>query len=235
MTEVANLSHRSKAIAATDMEMPEGKQQRPNALHEAVLWYLRSAGKSLSASEQDELESWLRRSPENVSAFFLTRAVVRRTIRHRRSKGRIERILARVLHLDGSATFASLKQRALSSSYYTHVNQQSVFPKIGLNGMALCGVVTWLFLDDVRPLKMAAVAFACFVLLKAREAVIGFRVAQGYFGSTESEVRDFVKFIVAHRRDIDFTDQGGKRRPSLVPNPAQTGSGLTAHTGALPE
>ena len=219
------------------MEMPEGKQQRPNALHEAAIWYLRSMAKQLSKSERDEFASWLRSSPENVSAYFLTRAVVRRAIPRQRSRSKLKQVLARVLPLDRPGTFASLRQRALSLGYYKHVKQQSLYPKIGLLAVALCGVCAWMFLQDVRPLKIAAIAFTCFLLLRAREVVIGFRVANGYFGSTESEVREFVKFITTHRSDIDFTDQGGKRRPSLVPEPQSNSAtrASPATTGALPE
>ena len=124
--------------------------------------------------------------------------------------------------------------RTLSLSYLKHVKRRHLLPKIGLLAVALCGRAGWMFLQDVRPLKIAAVCGVCFLLLLVREAVIGFRVMKGFFGSTESEVRDFVKFIASHRGDIDFTDAGGKRRPSLVPEPAELTSAPNA-TGVLPE
>lgn len=213
------LYSRTTAIAALEMEMPEGKQRPPNALHEAAIWYLRSMAKQLSLSERNEFASWLRDSPENVSSFFLVRTVVRRVVPRRRSTSRLKKALTRVLRLDRAGTVAYSRHRTLSLSYYKHVQQQSLYPKIGLLAVAVCGGASWMFLHDARSLKIAAVAFVCFGLLMLREAVIGFRVANGYFGNTESEVRDFVKFIMAHRSDIDFTDQGGKRRPSLIPEP----------------
>lgn len=181
------------------MEMPEGKQRQPNALHEAAIWYLRSMAKHLSSNEREELASWLRQSPEHASAFFLIRRVVQRAKPRR-----------------------ATKHRALSLIYYKHVKQRSLYPKIGLLAIAVCGAAAWMFLDDARPLKIGVFAFACFLALVLRDVVVGFRVANGYFGSTESEVRDFIKFITAHRGDIDFTDSGGKRRPSLVPESAQS-------------
>src|SRR5687767_15999921 len=71
VTEVLTSPHGLTAIAATDMEMPEGKQQPPKAdLHEAVLWYLRSKAKHLPTEEMHEFVSWLRRSPANASALL---------------------------------------------------------------------------------------------------------------------------------------------------------------------
>ena len=48
VTEVVTSPHGSTAIAATDMEMPEGKQRQPSAdLYEAALCYLRSKAKDV--------------------------------------------------------------------------------------------------------------------------------------------------------------------------------------------
>lgn len=216
------------------MEMPEGKQRQPNAdLYEAALWYLRSKAKDLPTEEMQEFASWLRRSPENASALLRIAEVEGCVIPHRRA-GRVKQILARALGLEIAISQAMSKHRALSLSYYKHVRQKSRYPKIGLLVVALCGVGAWMFLGDTRPAKIAAVAIACFVLLMIREAVVRFRVEQGYFGSTESEVRDFVRYVVARRTDINFTDQGGKRRPSLVPEP-RPDSATPASTGVLSE
>jgi hypothetical protein len=204
------------------MEMPESKQPEPNAdLYEAALWYLRSKAKNLATDEVQEFASWLQRSPENASALLRIAEAEGYCI----PRGPI----VRPLRLDRSDTWQSAKHRALSQSYYKHVKQQSLYPKIGLFVVALCGVAGWMFLDDVRLLRIAVVAFAC---------VVGFRVGSGYFDNSESEVRDFVNFIVARRGDIDFTDRGGKRRPSLVaepPPPKSTTPAAHASTGVLPE
>ena len=189
------------------MKIHEGKQHQPSALHEATIWYLRSMAKHLSTGERDELATWLRQSPEHASAFFLIRSVVSR-----------------------AGPRPSTKRSALSHSYCKHVKQQSLYLKIALIVIAMCGVAGSMLLQDTRPLKIGAFAAGCFLLLVLRDAVVGFRVANGYFGSTKSEVRDFIKFITKHRGDINFTDQGGKRRtacnpesaPPAIPPPAES-------------
>jgi hypothetical protein len=227
------------AIAATDMEMPEGKQQPPKAdLHEAVLWYLRSKAKQLPTEEMHEFVSWLRRSPANASALLRIAEEDRRVVPRRHWMGRFNRALGRVLRRGRADSSESSKHRALSLSYYKHVRRQSLYPKIGLLFVTLSGVSGWMFLDDVRPLKIGAVALACFLLMLVREFVLRLRIEKGYFGGTESEVREFVAFIRACRDDIDFTDEGGKRRPSLVPEPPAPKSGTSAAsapTGAWSE
>lgn len=220
---------------ATDMEMPDGKERQPAVdISEAALWFLRSKAKYLQADEMQEFSSWLRRSPENAAALLTLAKMDRRVVPRRRSTSRFKQALTGWLRWERAETQTTTKHRALSLSYLKHVRQKHFLPKIGLLAVAVCGVAGWMFLGDVRPLKIAVVSFVCFLLLMVREAVIGFRVMNGYFGSTESEVRDFVEFIAAHRGDIDFTDQGGRRRPSLVPEPPQTNS-APAPTGVWSE
>jgi len=236
-TEVITISRGLTAIGATEMQTPDGKQRHPTIdLSEAALWYLRSKAKRLPTEELQEFASWLRRSPENASALLslATRAHGRNP--RPRSTNRFKQALARVLRMDGADKSASAEHRALSLSYLNHVKQKHLLPKMGLLAVALFGVAAWMFLHDARLLKIAAASLACLLLLMIREAVIRFRVTNGYFASTESEVRDFVKFISSHRGDIDFTDRGGKRRQSLVPEPQQSKSvSAPAATGVLPE
>jgi hypothetical protein len=202
------------------MEMPESKQQQPTAdVCEATLWYLRSKAKHLPKAEVHEFARWLRRSPENASALLQIAAI-------ERSAGPFDR----------AAPLGIPERRALSLIYYKHVKRQYLYPKFGLLTIALGSVAAWMFLQDPRPLKIALVAVACFVLMLVRERVLRYRVKHGYFGGTESEVRDFVKFIAAYRGDIDFTDQGGKRRPSLVPEPSdRASSAASAPSGVVPK
>lgn len=201
------------------MEMPDGNRRQPDADSEAVIWYMRSKAKHLPAEEMRDFESWLRRSPENAAALL---AIAERD----------HRVTPRV------ASQVSRKGSSISHEYLKHLKKQYFWPKMGLLAATLCAVAGWLFLQDMRLLKLAAVAFGCLVLLMIREVVIGLRVANGYFGTTESEVRDFIQFITAHCDHIDFTDESGKRRPALVPESPAPGSATSAtsvSTGALSE
>lgn len=200
------------------MEMPDGKRRQPDADSEAMIWYMRSKAKHLPAEEMREFERWLHGAPENASALL---AIAERD----------RRVISRVPSADS-------KQQSISYEYLRHLKKQYFLPKMGLLAATLCGVAGWIFLQDLRLLKLAAVSFGCFALLIIREFVVGFRIASGYFGSTESEVRDFIQFITAHRHDIDFTDDSGKRRPALVadsPAPDSTPSAASSPTGALSE
>ena len=178
---------------------------------------MRSKAKHLPAEEMREFENWLHCSPENASALLAIAETDRRVDR---------------------PSQAVRQHSSISHEYLRHLKKQYFLPKMGLFAAALCGVVGWILLQDMRLLKLAAVAFGCFVLLMIREIVVGFRVTNGYFGTTESEVRDFIQFITTHRDEIDFTDESGKRRPALVaesPAPGSATSATSAPTGALSE
>jgi hypothetical protein len=225
------------------MEMPDGKQRQPDAdLSEAALWYLRSKAKHLPSEERDEFAKWMRHSPENIAAILSIATMDRHGVPRWREAGRVKQLLMliamRMLRLRRAESHESTKHRAISHSYFKHLKRKYFWPKLGLLAATLCSVAGWICFEDVRPLKLAAVAFGCLLLLVIREAVVGFRVTKGYFGTTESEVRDFVKFIRTHPEDIDFTDEGGKRRPALVSEPPRPDSATTpasAPTGALSE
>ena len=234
---VANTSATEQHPTAVIVAMPERKQHPPDAaINEAVLWLLRS--RHLSIGERRELARWLRRSPGNVSALLLLTAVLRRPVIHRRPANWFERALTWLLPAPRVDVRSCSRQYALSLSYLEHVRKRYFRPKIALLCVAVFGVACWWVLDDLRPLNVALVAFAGFLLLIAREVVVGYRIVHGYFGNTESEVREFVKFITEHRADIDFTDRGGKRRPALVAEPRHPDSAAPAasdRSGVLPE
>lgn len=176
--------------------MPDGKQRQPSAdLCEAALWYLRSKAKYLPTEEMQEFSSWLRRSPENASALLLIATRDHRRAYRQSATNRFKQALVCVLRRDRVQSRA--EHRSLARRYFDHVKRKYLLPKIGLLAVAACGVAGWMFLDDVRSLQIAAVAFVGLVLLMIKEAVIGLRVVSGYFGSTESEVRELIKFIAA--------------------------------------
>lgn len=199
---------------------------------------MRSKAKHLPAEEMREFESWLRRSPENASALLSIAARDRHGKSRHRSTNRLKRVLRQVLRQDSRASEASAERGAISKDYFKHLRKKYLLPKIALLATALCGVAGYLFLQDDRLLQVSGIAFGCFSLLWIREVVVGLRIKHGYFGSTESEVRDFVTYISRYRDEIDFTDEGGKRRPALVPEPRlphSTTSASSAPTGVLPE
>lgn len=195
------------AIGASQMEIPDGKQKQPDAdLSEAMIWYMRSKAKRLAAAEMREFESWLHRAPENASALLTIAEREHHATSHRRSTSRLNRARVRIERLNRVASQASTKLGAISQDYLRHLKKRYFWPKLGLLTATACSAAGWLIYQDTRLLKIGTVAFVCFLLLTIREAVVGFRIANGYFGTTESEVRDFISFVGAHRNDIDFTD-----------------------------
>jgi ferric-dicitrate binding protein FerR (iron transport regulator) len=189
------------AFGATAMEMPGGKQRQSNAdLSEAALWYVRSKAKYLPTDEIRELASWLRRSPENASALLAIATRDHQRISGQSATHRLKQAVACVLR-GARAKSQAAEHRALAHRYFDHVKRKYLLPKRGLCVIATVGLAAWMFLDDVRSLQIAAAAFAGFLLLKVKEAVIGFRIVSGYFGTTETEARDLIEFIQASAFD----------------------------------
>jgi ferric-dicitrate binding protein FerR (iron transport regulator) len=194
------------------MEMPDGKQRQPNAdLSEAALWYVRSKAKYLPTQEIHEFSSWLRRSPQNASAWLSIATRDHQRFAGISASNRLKQALLRVLR-----TKPCTERSSLSHRYLDHLKRKYLLPKVGLFAVTVCGVARWMFLDDGRSLKIAAAAFAGFALLKVKETVVSFRIVSGYFGSTESEVRDFLKFITAHFGDhADPKDESALTKSAL--------------------
>jgi hypothetical protein len=180
------------------MEMPDGKQRQPAAdLSEAALWYVRSKAKYLPTQEIHEFSNWLRRSPQNASAWT---SIATRD-KHRFARGSATNRFKQALLLGIDRGESQTEHRGLSHRYLDHLKRKYLWPKLGLFAVAGCGLAGGLFLDDARSMKIAAAALVGLVLLKVKEIVVGFRIVSGYFGSTESEVRDFLQFITAHYGD----------------------------------
>lgn len=188
------------------MEMPDGKQRQPTAdVSEAALWYLRSKAKYLQTEEIREFASWLRSSPENASTLLSIATRDHQRLARQSVTNRLRQAFLRALRTDRAQSRSD--DRSLSYRYFDHLKRKYLLPKLGLFAVVACGGASWMFLDDARSAKIAAVALAGLLLLKIKETVVGFRVVSGYFGSTQSEVRDLLKFISA--RYDDHTDQKG--------------------------
>ena len=54
-------------------------------------------------------------------------------------------------------------------------------------------------------------------LLFLKEALLEYRIRNGYFGTNRSEARELIEFLVKNSDDIDFTDGSGKLRRALEP------------------
>lgn len=110
---------------------------------------------------------------------------------------------------------AAAKEFALSLTYLRHLKRRYSTPKLALLGSAAAfGVVSPIFPDLV---KLALVSLLFWILIKAKELLVAYRIQKGLFGTNRTEARDLINFIVENSSDIDFTDSGGKLRRALLP------------------
>jgi hypothetical protein len=226
----------------TVMQTPEDSvdQRVKLASEEAVYWYVRATQGDLSLADSRKLMYWLRRSPENISEMLRISDVSRSLCKvldihavHFGPARRHDRITSRFLRLRSEARHRNSRKIALSLTYFSHLRRQHVYSKLTLLSVALCAVGLGLILENTQSLSLAGISLASLALLIIKEFVVGYRVSKGFFGSTESEARDLVQFIMENANEIDFTDGDGKRRPPLVTEPQQSVIGEPAPRGVL--
>jgi hypothetical protein len=115
------------------------------------------------------------------------------------------------------------KEMAVSVSYLDSVKSRNLSAKVGL---MLCSV-TLLFVafrfPELELIDLALVTSAVLGLLFLKEAVLEYRIRNGSFGTTHTEARELIEFLVKNSEDIDFTDGGGKLRKVLMPEKAPAG------------
>jgi hypothetical protein len=208
------------------MQTPDDKvdQRVKMASEEAAYWYLRSIDEKLSLAEKREFVCWLRRSPANISELLQISKFATRN----------DRVVFRFLRTRPDAQHGRSRKLALSLTYFSHLKRQHLYSKLMLLSVALCTIVVGFIVESTRSLSLAGISLACFALLSIKELLVGYRVSKGFFGSTESEARDLVQFIIDNANEIDFTDGDGKRRPPLVTEPQHSViSGQPAPGGVL--
>lgn len=66
-------------------------------------------------------------------------------------------------------------------------------------------------------ISLVIVAILLFVLIELKEVIIEYRIHKGWFGTTCTEARDMINFLIENAADIDFTDTNGKPRRTLFP------------------
>jgi hypothetical protein len=54
-------------------------------------------------------------------------------------------------------------------------------------------------------------------LIKIKGHIVKRRASSGRFGTTESEARDLIRFMVERAANDDFTDENGRPRRALAP------------------
>ena len=117
---------------------------------------------------------------------------------------------------------------AISLTYLGHLRRSSATPKIVLALAASTSAVAHLRYPDLSLLPIALVCTTILALISLKEMLVEFRVRRGYFGTTRSEAKDLIAFMIANAKDIDFHDDSGALRRALIPQTKEPGSLGTA-------
>jgi hypothetical protein len=129
------------------------------------------------------------------------------------------------------------KEVAISLTYLNHLKRSSASTKAALAITSLMGVVVHLRLRHTDP-TFLSVAMACTVtlaLIQLKETLLEYRVRKGYFGTTRSEAKALIAFMVTNAKDIDFHDDSGSLRKALTPEKGNAaGSSSIVAPGQVP-
>ena len=106
---------------------------------------------------------------------------------------------------------------ALSFTYLENQKKKHSNIKLALLTCSVALVLLNFMLPALDLLDLATASIAVLGLLVLKETVVEYRIRNGLFGTTRSEARELIDFIVKHSDDIDFTDDGGNLRKVLLP------------------
>lgn len=118
---------------------------------------------------------------------------------------------------------AAAKEMALSLTYLGKLKEQHSNIKLALLTCAAALVVLSFRFPELDLFEFATVSIAALGLLVLKEAVVEYRIRNGLFGTTRSEARDIIDFLVNNSDDIDFTDSNGNLRKALLPEESTQG------------
>lgn len=132
-------------------------------------------------------------------------------------------VTVRLVGLAIAERTAAAKEMALSLTYLGKLKKRHSNIKLALLACAAALVVLSFRFPELDLLEFATVSIAALGLLVLKEAVVEYRIRNGLFGSTRSEARDLIDFLVKNSDDIDFTDSNGNLRKSLLPEESKRG------------
>ncbi len=109
------------------------------------------------------------------------------------------------------------REIAISLTYLNHIRRESASTKVALAVVGTLCATTHLRYQDLMLLPIAVACIVMLSLILLKEMVVEYRVRNGYFGTTRSEVKDLLTFMIANSNDIDFHDDNGALRKVLLP------------------
>jgi hypothetical protein len=126
-------------------------------------------------------------------------------------------LTVRLMRLSLAERAAAAKEMALSLTYLGKLKERHSYIKLALLVCAVALVGLSFRFPDLDLFEFATVSIAALGLLVLKEAVVEYRIRNGLFGTTRSEARELIDFIVENSDDIDFTDSNGNLRKALLP------------------
>lgn len=220
---------------------------------EAALWTVR-ARDGLTNDQKREFVAWIKNSPENVSELLEMLRIEETLTRHSLKspfwgRGDVTHILKpsphppleeRLKERTGNIgqerhnhEISTLLGRAVSSTYLEHYRKDNRPAKATLSGLSILLLVTSTTIYPAA-IPAAALCIASLAALALKESLVSYRITHGLFGSTTSEIRALLRFLIRNAANIDFDDRNGKRRPVFEP-PARRAECETNPAGAITE
>lgn len=221
----------------TGMESARGNaREKKIKTRVAMHWYLKAYGNELTRKERKQFFAWLKKSPANVAELIgvlnlQDRVCARRLRDMSQPPARLETFARRASPLRARNDLLGL---ALSSTYLLHLRKENLPAELALGGMALLTILAALVLGIPGALSVSGACLGFLATLALRNAVIGYRVSRGLFGSTAAEARLLLRFLIKNSTTIDFDDRNGKPRAVLEP-PARPTEGQRIPVGAVTE
>lgn len=126
-------------------------------------------------------------------------------------------LTVRLMRLTIAERTVAAREMALSLTYLGKLKQRHSTIKLALLACAGTLAILSFKFPTLDLLDLATVAIATLGLLALKEAVVEYRIRSGLFGTTRSEARELIDFIVKNSDDIDFTDSNGNLRKALLP------------------
>lgn len=124
-----------------------------------------------------------------------------------------------------------LRDVAISLVYLKHFKNKNKFIKfLLLRFSGTAGIISYIY-GDTDFIFLAIIAIVLFCLIESREIVIGHRIRNGWFGTTNAEARDMIIFLIENADNIDFTDSNGKIRRALLPESSEASDSACAAVG----
>lgn len=195
--------------------MSEAKHSPETEIREqAALWFIRLTENDLSATERRAYLAWMRASGEHVGAIL--------DIYRYHGYGRKPRLNERGPEPSRKIIDLSTRRFTVAQSYLAqdfaldHARRHQI-PITLLAVVATVALALAIGTMDWQYVAIGVTLLLVRGLIRLKDHIVKRRVSSGRFGTTESEARDLIRFMVERAANDDFTDEKGRPRRALAP------------------